>query len=206
MNYTAIIFDLGGVLFDIDYQKTADAFRSLGLRDFDAIYSQAKQDGLFDDFETGRSTPAEFRNKLRNRLKPGISDEQLDAAWNAMLLGLRKDKIELLGKLKNKYRLFLLSNTNEIHLKAVFQMMQAEYGFPDLSAFMEKQYFSCRLGMRKPDAEIFEQVLQEQNLLPGETLFIDDSIQHIEGAQRLGILTHHLQKGQSIHRLFDPIP
>jgi epoxide hydrolase-like predicted phosphatase len=202
MNYSAIIFDLGGVLFDIQYQKTADAFRSLGLKDFDTLYSQAKQDGLFDDFETGRSSAADFRERLRSRLGTNATDQAIDNAWNAMLLGMTSDKIELLSTLQAKYRIFLLSNTNEIHLTAVFRMMNERFGFQDLSGFMEKQYFSCRIGMRKPDAEIFEFVLKEQGLSPAQTLFIDDSIQHIEGAAKLGIQTHHLKSGEKIQEVF----
>ncbi|HXC06551.1 MAG TPA: HAD family phosphatase, partial [Bacteroidia bacterium] len=192
------IFDLGGVLFDIEYNLTAHAFRKLGINDFDRIYSQARQDGIFDDFETGHSSPSEFRTRLRQWLKPDITDEAIDSAWNAMLLGMKPDKLELLQSLQGKYKLFLLSNTNEIHLPAVFRMMQQSFGFPDLGGFMNKQYFSCRLGMRKPNAEIFNLVLQEQQLDPYTTLFIDDSIQHIEGAARLGIQTHHLVMGESL--------
>ncbi|MFI5149685.1 MAG: HAD family hydrolase [Bacteroidia bacterium] len=203
MKYAAIIFDLGGVLFDIRYQNTADAFRALGLHDFDAIYSQARQDGLFDDFETGHSSAPDFRMRLRRWIGPEVSDAAIDTAWNAMLLGMRPDKIELLLSLKGKYRLFLLSNTNEIHLQAVFRMMNAQFGFQDLAQFMDHQYFSCRIGMRKPDAGIFELVLKEQGLLPAETLFIDDSIQHVEGAKKTGIQGYHLQPGQSIQSLLN---
>lgn len=204
MNKKAIVFDLGGVLMNLSYQKTADAFRALGLNDFDAIYSQAKQDGIFDAFEKGQIQPAEFRMKLRAWLGPEITDEQIDHAWNAMLLGMPASKIALLQALKSRYRLFLLSNTNEIHLIAVFRMMQEHHGFPDLSGIMEKQYFSCRMGMRKPDGEIFRFVLQEQGLKASEVLFIDDSIQHIDGARSVGITAFHLKEQDGLHSLFDP--
>ncbi len=203
MNQKAIVFDLGGVLMNLSYRKTADAFRALGLKDFDAIYSQARQAGIFDAFETGKISSAAFRLSLREWLGSEISDEQIDTAWNAMLLGMPLKRIELLRALRNRYRIFLLSNTNEIHLQAVFAMMEKDHGFPDLGQIMEKQYYSCRMGMRKPDAEIFQYVLHEQGLTAGETLFIDDSIQHIEGARSIGIRSYHLKEGEELAGLFD---
>jgi FMN phosphatase YigB (HAD superfamily) len=203
MSQKAIVFDLGGVLMNLSYRKTADAFKALGLDDFDAIYSQAKQTGIFDAFETGKISPAIFRLKLRDWLGAEIRDEEIDFAWNAMLLGMPAQRIELLASLKTRYRIFLLSNTNEIHLDAVFSMMQKDHGFADLGHVMEKQYYSCRMGMRKPDAEIFQYVLNEQGLKASEVLFIDDSIQHTAGAGSIGILTHHLKEGEDLSKLFD---
>lgn len=203
MNPKAIIFDLGGVLMNLSYQKTAAAFRALGLKDFDSIYSQAQQSGLFDAFETGKLGPTEFRKSLREWLDPEIRDDQIDRAWNAMLLGMPADRINLLHSLKDRYRIFLLSNTNEIHLSAVFEMMRADHGFPDLSHLMEKQYYSCRMGMRKPEGEIFRHVIEEQGLNAGEVLFIDDSIQHIEGARSIGLRVHHLKAGEELTACFD---
>jgi FMN phosphatase YigB (HAD superfamily) len=202
MNYRAIVFDLGGVIINLNYQATADAFKRLGLTDFDAIYSQAKQDGIFDDFETGKSTPAEFRKRLRTWLGNEISDTQIDMAWNAMLLDIPAERIALLRELKKHYRVFLLSNTNEIHLNTVFRIMQETHGLPDFSSLLEKQYFSSRINMRKPDPDIFRFVLKENNLSASEVFFIDDSIQHIEGARSLGIDSHHLQPGEKLQHVF----
>jgi putative hydrolase of the HAD superfamily len=197
-----ILFDLGGVLFNLNYQQTARAFRKLGLADFDAVYSQARQDGLFDAFEKGLITAAGFRSGLRQWLPADLSDAAIDEAWNAMLLGIPASKIQLLEKLKDRYRLFLLSNTNEIHLDAVFRMNQEAHGFKDLSRYMEKQYYSCALGMRKPDAEIFQFVLRDIGVPASDVFFIDDSIRHIEGARSVGIEAHHLQDPENLALLF----
>ena len=202
MKQQAIIFDLGGVLFDLDYSKTADAFRLLGLENFDAIYSQAKQSGIFDAFETGHLSAYDFRNNLRKWLPENVNDEQIDKAWNAMLLGIRPDKLKLLENLKQRFPLFLLSNTNEIHLKEVFRMNENLHGFKDLSAFMQKQYYSCRLGLRKPDRKVFDFVLADLSLKPEAVFFIDDSIQHVVGARAAGIKAHHLQPTESLADLF----
>jgi FMN phosphatase YigB (HAD superfamily) len=202
MKYQAIVFDLGGVLFHINYQKTIDAFKALGYKDFETAYSQAKQDGLFNEFEKGNISPPEFRMGIRKGLPPTVADTEVDAAWNAMLIGIPHEKILLLKRLKERYPLFLLSNTNEIHLQEVVKMNELFLGFPDLSAFMKKQYYSCRMGMRKPDKEIFLQVMQEQQLEAGQVLFVDDSIQHIEGAKTAGMLTHHLQNPDELISFF----
>jgi FMN phosphatase YigB (HAD superfamily) len=204
VEYEAIIFDLGGVLLNLNYSLTSEAFKKLGLADFDTIYSQAQQEGIFDDFETGKSDPAQFRQKLRAWIGNEVSDNQIDHAWNAMLLDMPLNRIKLLQNLKKDYRIFLLSNTNEIHLQEVFRILTSSHGSPDFSGIMEKQYFSCREGLRKPDPNIFYKVLRDNNLNPERTLFIDDSIQHILGAQTTGLKTHHLLPGEDILNLFPP--
>jgi FMN phosphatase YigB (HAD superfamily) len=189
-----IIFDLGGVIINLDMKATRDAFIALGAENFDTIYTQAGQTGIFDRFDKGEITPAEFRNELRKHIPRKVTDEEIDGAWDAMLLDVPKAKLELLSHLGKKYRLFLLSNTNVIHVKNFSAELQRVHGTPDFSPYFEKWYYSCNIGMRKPDAEIFEFVLNENHLKAEETLFIDDSVQHIQGASLLGIQTLLLGK------------
>lgn len=193
-----IIFDLGGVLLNIDVKLTANSFEQLGVSNFDALYSQARQKELFDRFEMGKCSADDFKNELRKLIGKNIPSEQIDTAWNSMLLDLPKERIDLLLTLKNTYRLFLLSNTNEIHINRFFSYLNDLYGFSDLSPIFEKEYYSYKIGMRKPNREIFEFVLKENSLSAEETLFIDDSLEHIEGAKKLAIQTHHVCKSQSI--------
>ena len=197
-----IIFDFGGVILNIDYKLTEAAFAKLGLTDFEKIYSQATQKELFDALEKGLITPDTFRKEIREFLRGDITDEQIDGAWNAMLLDLPEERVTLLEKLKTKYRIFLLSNTNEIHFDSFSAYMKNKFNRNIFGEVFESAYLSHRLKMRKPDAEIFEFVLRENNLKNSETLFIDDSIQHIEGANRLGINTIFLKKGETILSLF----
>jgi putative hydrolase of the HAD superfamily len=192
-----IIFDFGGVILNIDYKLTETAFARLGLTDFAGIYSQASQKDLFDRLETGRIMPAEFREKIRKYIG-AASDEQIDSAWNAMLLDLPEERIILLDKLKKKYRIFLLSNTNEIHFAAFSAYMKCKFKRDIFFEVFEKAYVSHEMKMRKPDAEIFEFVVRENNLLKEETLFIDDSIQHIEGAKKAGLNAIFLEPGKTI--------
>ena len=196
-----IIFDLGGVILNIDYNKTANAFRQMGLKNFDDIYSQAKQNQVFDKLETGELTSNEFRKYLKGAV-PSLQYSDIDKAWNAMLLDLPLQRVVLLKKLKKKYRLFLLSNTNEIHIKAFRKIIQSSNDENIFDAIFEHQYYSSEMGMRKPNSDCFQCVLEKNSLDPSETLFIDDSIQHVEGARKLKIKAHHVLPGQDITELF----
>jgi glucose-1-phosphatase len=199
-----IIFDLGGVILNINYQLTIKEFENLGVKNFEILFSQAQQVGLFDELEKGLISPQEFRDGIRNITKLKISDKDIDFAWNAMLLDFPSHRLELLGKIKNNYRTFLLSNTNSIHLIVYNNILKSTFGLENLSVYFEKEYYSHLIQKRKPNANAFEQILDENNLEPNETLFIDDSIQHVEGARELGILAYHLNipKGESIEQLF----
>ncbi|MDQ3046875.1 MAG: HAD family phosphatase [Bacteroidota bacterium] len=185
--YKNIIFDLGGVIFNIDYHLSTQAFASLDLKNFDSLFSQAKQTQLFDRYEKGLISSVEFRNELRTFYGNDLPDEKIDHCWNALLLDLPKERLDLLKKLKTSHRTFLLSNTNEIHMMAIYAYLHDIYGISDLSAYFEKVYLSYEINMRKPDQEIFQHVLNENGLLAEETLFIDDSAQHVESAKKLGI-------------------
>lgn len=197
-----IIFDLGGVILNIDYLLTVDAFKKLGIEDFDAIYSQKKQQHFFDEFETGRISAETFRNELRRYIPFPVGEGVIDQAWNAMLLDLPVEKVMLLSDLqKADYRLFLLSNTNEIHIEAYSKIVYATFGFSNFSHLFEKEYYSYELGMRKPDGDIFDFIIKENKLIPSETLFIDDSIQHVEGAIEAGIQAVLYKKGDDLYNV-----
>ena len=204
-NFETIIFDLGGVLFDIDYKLTSDAFVQLGMKDFDAAYSQAAQSQVFDEFEKGNLSNEVFRNFIRENISSQLKDAEIDAAWNAMLIGMQPVKFNTLKTLKSKLPLYLLSNTNGIHLPKVFEMIAKQTPENSLKDSFNHCYFSNQIHLRKPNAEIFELVIQQNNLQPGKTLFIDDSIQHVEGAKKIGLQAFHLTKDWTIEKLFAQI-
>lgn len=187
MNIRNIIFDLGGVLLNIDYQRTINAFKSLGVVNFDDLYNQAAQIKLFDHFDRGDVSAGEFRDALRRISGMSLSDEQIDSAWNAMLLDFPDARIKLLEGVRKNYRTFLLSNTNLIHYQVYMSYLKSRFGFADLGALFEKQYLSYEMGMRKPDREAFELIIKENDLHASETLFIDDSYQHVTGAVDVGL-------------------
>ncbi|MBL7893078.1 MAG: HAD-IA family hydrolase [Bacteroidia bacterium] len=180
----------------MDYALTTKAFQKIapGFGSFDAIYAEQKDKKLFEDFETGTISALSFRDGIRSLIKSNIDDKTIDAAWNAMLLDFPPERLRLLQILRLKYRLFLLSNTNEIHLETVNEILTKTLGLKDLSGIFEKEYYSYKVGMRKPNKEIFQLVISENNLDPSETLFIDDSAQHIEGGKGAGLQTFLMKK------------
>ncbi len=201
-SFENIIFDLGGVILNIDYQLTENAFKSLGLTDFSSMYTQAAQSGLFDNYEKGLCSTPYFINSLLDFLPPNTSANKVVAAWNAMILDFPIANLDLLLELKTKHRIFLLSNTNDIHLQAVNRSLKSVTSENNLDSFFEKTYYSFEMGMRKPDAEIFNKVCNENQLDKSKTLFIDDTERHILGAQTVGLNTHFLKPGTTIHQLF----
>lgn len=197
-----IIFDFGGVIFDIDHAKVEKAFRGLGLNNFEELFSQASQTTLFQDFEKGIISPAVFRQQLKNLAGLDVSDAVLDATWNEILCDYPPHRIDLLKSLAKNYRLFLLSNTNSIHFDHYTALFQQRFGYDFLSLF-EETYWSFKMGKRKPDADPYLHILHEKNLKPQETVFIDDSIQNIRIAEELNIFAVHLKDGMDVTGLFD---
>lgn len=204
-NIRHIIFDLGGVLLNIDYNLTEKAFREAGIENFGAIYSQLQQTPVFDDFETGKIDDETFIKAMQQAAGRPMTQEQIIAAWNAMLLDFPLRRLQLLQQLRNYHDLFLLSNTNSIHETAFNNILMREHRIPNLGVFFDRVYLSHRVGLRKPMREIFSRVLEENGLKPEHTLFIDDSPQHTEGAKTLGIQTIFLEKGMTIEKhVFKP--
>jgi FMN phosphatase YigB (HAD superfamily) len=183
-----IIFDLGGVLYAIDYQKIESGMASLQLETADSVkYSRSYQDPLFTQLEIGSITPESFWQGMKNRFQLRDDRDAFFKVWNSMLYGLIPGRQNLVHELTQKYRVFLLSNTNIIHYQ--FLITECEPMFQQ----MEHCYFSHEVGMRKPEPQIFKHILQAHQLLPQETLFIEDSEQHIEAAKALGIQTIFVQ-------------
>lgn len=197
-----IIFDLGGVILNIDYQLTENAFKELGMQNFDEVYSQQKQIGLFDRFETGIISVKEFIKQIKQEANLAVDDQKIIDAWNAMLLDLPTDRLKLLTQLKESHTTFLLSNTNEIHYNAFCEIAEKETGKASLNPFFKEVFYSHHIQLRKPEKEAFNHILLKHELKPFETLFIDDSYQHIASAKEMGINTYHLQKEEDILDLF----
>ncbi len=190
-NIKHIIFDLGGVVLNIDFTKTTQAFIDLGIVDFEKVFSQYKQNSFFDLLDKGIVTSTGFFNEIYRFLLSKITKDSILTAWNAMLLDFPSERIQLIQKLKKSYRLFLLSNTNSLHY-AVYQDKLKINEHIELEDLFDKTYYSFKLGMRKPDKEIFVHVLNDNNMQAEECLFIDDSLEHIKAAEKLGIHCIHL--------------
>ena len=202
-NIKSIIFDLGGVLLNISYQNTIDKFEKLGVDNSSNFYSKKYQKNIFNLLETGKISKNQFVKAINKSCK-SVTTEQIIYAWNSMLLDLPKNRTTLLKNLKEKYQLFLLSNTNSIHIKE-FKSRLGEKKYSKFYNLFDKVYYSHEIGFRKPDSEVFCLVLNENNLKEKEVLFIDDSPQHIIGAKELGLHTYHLKDNEEITTVFPDI-
>ncbi|HEX3386098.1 MAG TPA: HAD family phosphatase [Mucilaginibacter sp.] len=190
-NIKNIIFDYGNVIFMLDFQKMKRGWESIAISNTDAFFSHGVQHPIFDRFDKGLVTPSEFRQFIREKSdNKMLTDEEIDAAWNSLLIGVDKGTHEVLAELNNKYRTFLLSNINPIHYNYIMEYLNREFGFDNNDHLFEKTYYSHFIGIRKPDPAIFEKVLKENNLVPEETLFIDDIAANLEAAKALGIQTY----------------
>jgi len=196
-----ILFDLGGVLFHVDYHMTIKKFKSLGIKNFHKHYCQKEQNALFDSLEVGKISFDDFIKSIKTII-PSRSEKEIINAWNAMLIGMPKENIDLLKNISEKYRLYLLSNTNIIHIEYINRYLFKNYQLKSLNPLFSKVYLSHEIGMRKPDISTFEWVIKDANISARETLFIEDSIQHIENAQKVGIQTHLWKSNESLKSFF----
>ncbi|MEX0812192.1 MAG: HAD family phosphatase [Chitinophagales bacterium] len=193
-----IIFDLGGVIINLDMSATEAAFYKLLGEKAHVLKSPEAQQQIFYPFEKGKISDIQFRQYIRDFTGENLSDSEIDAAWNAMLGSIPIERLNFLNKIKNNYRIFLLSNTNTIHYRAFNQILNRAHQLEDLSSFFENCYYSQQVAMRKPDAEIFEHVLTQNGLVPEETLFLDDTLMHLEGASELGIHVEQVKAERDI--------
>lgn len=197
-----LLVDFGGVLINLDRKRCIENFRSLGLENVEEQLGLYNQQGFFMQQERGLVTSAEFRNGIRDLTEKPATDWQIDAAWNSFLVDIPTYKLDLLLKLRQKYVVYLLSNTNDIHWKWACKHAFPYRGFR-VEDYFEKIYLSYEMKMMKPDTEIFEAVLQDANIDPKETFFIDDAPANCRTAETLGIKTYTPQPGEDWSHLFD---
>lgn len=189
-NLKNIIFDYGNVIFEINFKRTQNALLQLGITNVEAFFAHKNHNQLFDNFETNAISTDEFRAGIRIAAHNNdLTNQQIDDAWNSLLIGVSANNHDVLLEMKAKYRTFLLSNNNAIHYDWIIKHIKENYNINNYDNYFEKAYFSHLMELRKPNVNIFEQVIKENNLNPSETLFIDDSPQHIEGAKKAGLNT-----------------
>lgn len=192
-----ILFDLGGVLLNLDVEQTREAFIKLGVTQIDDLFRIGHADSFFKEYEMGTISDEVFIEKARQLAFPGTTGDQIIAAWNVMLLDFPAKRVQFLYELKSKYRLFLFSNTNAIHLQAFHKSYQQVYGAA-MDDLFEKAYYSHVINQRKPDVAAFQYVIKDSGIEAGETLFIDDALVNIEGAWQAGLQAVHLTGGKTI--------
>lgn len=186
---TNIIFDLGGIFIDIDFNATHKAFVDLGVTNFYDFYSQHTATRLFEDLETGKVSPEEFYEGFRKETGSALTDEQIRDAWNAMLGNFHIERLNWLEEIGFRYKIYLFSNTNAIHYDAFQKIYRRCSGKENFDDYFIKAHYSHDLGLRKPYPGSFTKLLAIENLAADETLFIDDTSKNIEGAKEAGLQT-----------------
>ena len=181
-----LIFDFGGVIINIDFERTFNAFTALGIADVKGVWERVVSSGLLSEFERGLHKPVDFRKIMNSLTGLKLTDKVFDKAWNSMLLDIPSGRVKLIEVLKKKYKVFLLSNTNEIHYLSYSTILQ-EYGYNKLDDLFDGAWFSFRMGMLKPGVGIYKEVLNKESLIPSETMFIDDSQANVIGAENAGM-------------------
>ncbi|WP_420868319.1 HAD family hydrolase [Aestuariivivens sediminis] len=197
-----IIFDLGGVIMNLDVPKTILEFENIGITNIVNNTGHHYTDSIFYDLEIGKVSAMDFIEKLKSLSNENPSNTEIINAWNAMILDMPKDRIDILSSLSDKYNIYLLSNTNSIHQKKFLDEVNEAHNFSFNNLF-KKAYYSFEIGIRKPDKEVFGYVLTDSNLNPEETLFVDDSLENLKAAQSMGIKTYHIADSNSIHDLLE---
>jgi HAD superfamily hydrolase (TIGR01509 family) len=202
-NYKNIIFDLGGVILNLDYNKTVEEYKK-HIQNLDEVVFFGKENQLsfFSEYEVGKISTDVFRQKFNSYYDLELSKIEFSRCWNAMIFDFPIQRIYLIEKLRNSgRRVYLLSNINELHELAVedsFSKLGLNKRFFDS---FDKVYFSHRVGLRKPNWEIFDLVIKENNIKKEETVFIDDSLHHVMGSRNFGIHAIHLTKPVTVENL-----
>lgn len=201
-NIHNIIFDLGNVLLNLDFDASIRAFHELGLSKDLLNKQQAYADPVFYNLEVGKISISEFRDGVRHILNnPTASDQQIDDAWYAMILDIPKKRVETVMRLKERYRVFLFSNTNAVHIDRLKPKFRKAHSI-DFESLFESTFYSHEIKARKPDLEAYQKVIKLANVNPAETLFVDDLEKNIVAAQSAGLKTFCLKKGMEMAELF----
>lgn len=194
----AIIFDLGGVIIDIDPERSLRTFEQMGHTDIRPLYETMAAEGWFARLEMGEVSPALIFDRLRHGLSRPVDDRDILRGWNALLGTIPATRIQLLERLSLHFRLYLLSNTNVIHMESIHRYVDINFGAKNMGHWFDQDYYSYEMGLRKPDPAIFEVVVEEQALDPTTTLFVDDTYNNILTARQLGFQTLHVSPGDDV--------
>jgi glucose-1-phosphatase len=204
-----IIFDFGGVICDLDIPRTEKKFEEFGPVKPSKLNSSEDHSQEFkllvEALETGSISPRQFRDVIKDHYITPPSDQAIDETWNAMLRYIPEKRISLLENIRSHYRIFLLSNSNKIHHENYLRDFQQHTQYQNFNELFEKAYFSFEIGLKKPGKEIYEFVLSDSGLNPSESLFVDDTVENIQGAELAGINGYFLEKGKEISELFQVI-
>ncbi len=198
MKFKAVIFDFGNVIINIEFQRIYETFAKLTSKPIAYIEKRITEEQIFRRYESGQFTDEEFREIIRQTLSFPLSDKEVDTAWNAILLDIPTERIDLIKNIRKKYSVYLLSNTNNIHITASNNYLNEAHGIKNLNVLFDKLYLSYEMKMWKPDTEIYYEILRSINLEPNQVIFFDDNLQNIESAKAIGMQTILVEPTTSI--------
>jgi len=201
-NIKTIVFDLGGVIIDLGVQASLNKLAQLLNKSIGDIIRVYHSNDFFRSYEKGMIDDNGFRKGIRALTINNISDDQIDSAWNAMLLDIPPSRMELIRKIRSEFQLLVLSNTNAIHVEHFNNILEKSTGKSNLEYFFDKVHFSHEMRMRKPDEEIYRFLLEDNHLKPEETLFLDDNKDNLFAAEKLGIKTIHIEYPDRLFEIF----
>jgi glucose-1-phosphatase len=199
-NFKNILFDLGGVILDINVQATLKKFYDLGFPAILMEYPHSMKTDLFFKYQTGQLTTVQFRNEIRKLAGVEMTDKAFDDAWNAMLVRIPRKRTDLISVLSKRYNLYMLSNTSELHVR-VFEKMYQDTSGESMHDVFKKIYYSHEIGWHKPDYQAWEYVINDAGIKAGETLFLDDDIHNIKASQEMGFQAIHIHERLSLTNL-----
>lgn len=191
-NIDTIIFDLGNTILPISPTKTINNLKTIGLTN-NKLESMNR---LFINYELGKITTLFFIQEIKKNISKKVPHQEIIDAWNAMILDYPQPHIDFLQEMKRKYQIILLSNTNELHYNCFIE--KAKKKGVILEALFRVTYYSHKLGMRKPQSDIFEFVIESHHLSPQRTLFVDDLEENIIVAENMGLTTYHIKNNRNI--------
>lgn len=200
-NIKNVLFDFGGVIASLSKKNAIAKFKEIGFADIDDYLGEFRQKGIFLDYETGKISAPEFYDEFRKIGNNQAEDKDIDDAWMNFIIEIPAYKYDLLKQLADSYRVLLLSNTNP----SVEKWMRSPQFSPtgeNIDNFFEQCFMSFKIGCAKPEKEIFEHVIREANIVPGETLFLDDGPDNIEIAKKMGFQVYLTSQDEDLRKLF----
>jgi HAD superfamily hydrolase (TIGR01509 family) len=201
-NIKNIIFDLGNVLLNLDFNASIRAFQKIGLTEDVLDKQQVYSDPVFYELETGKITPEKFRKGVRKILiNPDVPDQKIDEAWSAMILDIPESRVKLLQELGKTYKVYLFSNTNKIHISKLLSEFKTQHKIDFPSLFTEA-FYSQEIYERKPDLSSYEKVIKLAKIKPEESIFIDDLEKNIIAAKQTGLKAFWLKDGTEVVDIF----
>lgn len=199
----AIVFDFGNVLIDLDYPRVIREFRKVAQKNQNNIEKLVVDAKVLKVFEIGKIGPDRFRAEVNRILDVSLGEDEFDAIWNSMLKSVSKQRLEKVLEIRKKYKTYILSNSNIIHELAFEEMVMEATGMPSIRDYVDEAYFSHELGMRKPDAECYEFVIEDIDLYPSRMLFLDDRLDNVEAARKSGMKAVQIfQPDKQINEIF----